>query len=68
MEPDKRFEYVEFTTVKEDWNRYKLEDGTIIEMKLIVLRVLKYPDDVDEFGIPHYIVRSHNVVNPILKK
>lgn len=66
MGQEKKYEVVKFTPIKEDWNRYKLEDGNIIEIKLIALRVIKYSDEIDEFGTPHYVVRSHNVVNAIV--
>ena len=55
-------ENLEFSTEKEEWNRYKLQDGTIIEIKIIPTMILKNLDVVDEFGVYDYIVKSQNIV------
>lgn len=56
------FEDLDFTPENEDWMKIKLSDGNILEIKLIITRVVKYPEDKDELGMPKYLVKSHNVV------
>lgn len=56
-----------FNVIKEEWNRYKLEDGSIMEVKLILLKVLEHEGEKDEVGYPVYTIQSHNVIN-ILKE
>lgn len=36
--------YVDFKTTKEVWNEYKLEDGTIIKLKFILIKLFKEPN------------------------
>jgi len=33
--------YIDFETSKEVWNEYKLEDGTIIKLKFILIKIIK---------------------------
>lgn len=63
---EKKSKTVKFTAEKEDWNRYTLEDGNVLEIKLVLLTVVKYPDEIDELGIPHYVTRSANIINAIV--
>jgi len=56
------FEDVGFTPENEDWIKYRLDDENILEIKLVVTRVVKYPEDRDELGMPKYLVKSHNIV------
>ncbi len=54
-------EDVDFQTVKEDWNEYKLNDGTTLKVKLVLVgvkRLKKYQPD----GKPIYVVNTTNVV------
>ena len=53
---------LDWKTVKEDWNIYKLEDGTTLKIKIIlkgVRRLNRYNPD----GTPVYIVASQNIVS-----
>lgn len=34
------FEYINFTIEKESWNRYKLEDGTILKSKFVLINII----------------------------
>ena len=52
---------VEIKESDEKWNKYVLGDGTILEIKLVLLLVLK-DEKVDELGVANYVVRSQNVV------
>lgn len=60
---------LEFETLKEDWNVYKLEDGTIIKVKLIVGKISRGIDTetgdiyyLEDTGEPFYNVRSRTMV------
>lgn len=35
--------YADFKTIKEVWNEYKLEDGTTIKLRFILIKLLKQP-------------------------
>jgi len=60
-------EDLDFKTEKEDWNLYKLEDGTQIEIKLILTRVAK-TDKFDPVGSPIYLTQTQTVIKPKLSK
>jgi hypothetical protein len=46
----------------ESWNEYELEDGNIIRMKLVVVRVLKTLDKDPVTGEPIYITNTQNLM------
>jgi len=54
-------EEVEFDTINEDWNEYKLKDGTTLKIKLVLIKVMR-TDNYDQFGDPVYMVNSQNIV------
>ena len=54
-------EDMEFTTGREDWNEYQVEDGFTVRIKLVVSSILK-TGDRDPQGNPVYIVQSTNIV------
>jgi len=57
-------EDVDFQVVKEDWNEYKLSDGTTLKVKLVlagVKRLKKYQPD----GKPIYVINATNVVRVV---
>ena len=47
---------------QEEWNTYVLDDGTVIRLKVVVLRVAKVPGEYDDEGNEVFIVKSNNVV------
>ena len=52
---------VDFEQEKEQWNKYKLKDGTTLMVKLVLIgvkRLKKFGPD----GNPVYIINSQNVV------
>jgi hypothetical protein len=53
------FDYVDFETVGlgEPWNRYKLENGSIIKFKLVLIKVMP-----SKTGPKQYSVNTANVV------
>lgn len=55
---------IDFTEELENWNEYKLEDGTFLKIKLVlrgVKRLAKYKPD----GSPIYIINSINIVRTL---
>jgi hypothetical protein len=38
--PLKDFEYVDFDVMKENWNKHRLEDGTILKSKFVLISVM----------------------------
>jgi len=53
---------MDFKSVKEDWNEYQINDGTIIRMKVVVTNIAKLTDKYDNDGNPIYVVKSSNVL------
>jgi hypothetical protein len=62
-------EEVNFTTDYEDWNIYKLPDGTRLKTKLVVSSIFKVKQEgvFNVFGEPIYVVNWTNVVAPVPK-
>jgi len=54
---------MEFTPVEEQWSRYRLEDGTIVKLKLVVSDVFKLPAPDPVTGLPQLMVRSSNIIS-----
>lgn len=52
---------VDWTSEKEYWNEYKLDDGSTLKVKL-VLQGVKRTDQYRPDGIPIYMINSQNVV------
>jgi len=55
-------EEVDFTNEKEEWNVYKLADGTTLKVKLVLVNVVRSRDKYDPLGNPLYGITSQNVV------
>ncbi|MHC1611564.1 MAG: hypothetical protein ACXQTW_08265 [Candidatus Methanospirareceae archaeon] len=53
---------VDFETVKEDWNEYKLEDGTVLKFKTVVSSIIRTENYDPMTGDPIYHVRSTNIL------
>jgi hypothetical protein len=51
------FDYVDFETVGEPWNLYKLENGSLIKFKLVLVKVIPNKNDPK-----NYSVNTANVV------
>ncbi len=49
---------VDFNTIMEDWNIYRLSDGKRVKMKLIVVNVFRLSDLYDPHGMPVYHFES----------
>lgn len=64
---------VKFKVIKEEWNEYSLEDGTIIRFKSVVTQIAR-TTKYNENNEPIYSLRSQNVAttkimdNKLMKK
>ena len=53
-------ERIDFTPVDEPWSRYRLNDGTVVRLKLVVADIVRLPGSSPED--PQLLVRSSNVM------
>ncbi|MHA1637399.1 MAG: hypothetical protein ACTSUO_06390 [Candidatus Thorarchaeota archaeon] len=53
---------IEFNVIKEPWNVFKLEDDSLLKVKLVVSRVTRTPK-FNKFGEPIYIATSSSVID-----
>ena len=61
-QPLQNGEEVDFDALKEDWNSYKLKDGTTLKVKLVLAGVVRLNNKYDPLGNPVYMIKSTNVV------
>jgi hypothetical protein len=54
---------IEVTTSDEKWNKYKLKDGTILKIKLVLVRVIM--ENEDPQGHPIFGFQTSNVIGVI---
>ncbi len=59
---------MDFTSDREEWNVYRLSDGSTVRLKSIVVKILRVMDQGDRpaytaDGEPWFIVRSTNTVS-----
>ncbi len=52
---------MQFQAVLENFNEYLVQDGSVINIKLVVTEILKLDDAYDEQGQPVYLINSQNV-------
>jgi len=55
-------EEVDFENEKEEWNTYKLADGSTLKVKLVLINVVRSCDKFDSLGNPLYGITSQNIV------
>lgn len=55
-------EEVDFENEKEEWNVYKLADGTTLKIKLVLVNVVRSRDKYDSLGNPIYGITSQNII------
>ncbi|MCZ6479398.1 MAG: hypothetical protein ACE1Z6_13870 [Candidatus Methylomirabilales bacterium] len=64
-------EELDFEPLRESWNEYRLEDGTMLKIKTVVAKITRLDAYTNE-GDPIYNVTSSNVVTaqvqPSMKK
>ena len=53
---------LEFSPEKEDWNIYELDDGSVLQVKPMLVKIGK-TDKYDSVGIPRYVFQS----TPLIK-
>ncbi len=58
---------VDFETIKEDWNEYTLDDGTVLKFKTVVSSIIRTEDYDPMTGDPVYHVRSTNILRVKVK-
>ena len=58
-------EEVDFENAKEEWNIYKLADGTTLKIKLVLVNVVRSRDKYDPLGNPIYGITSQNIVKTL---
>ena len=56
---------VKFTVLEEHWNKYQCHDGSTIDIKLVVSRVLRTDEINPITSEPVYVVVSTNILNTI---
>jgi len=54
---------IDFEIDREDWNVYKLKDGTVLKFKTIVSDIVRLDGLYNEENDPIYVVRSGNIIN-----
>jgi len=58
-------EDVDFDVVEEDWNVYRLKDGSTLKVKLVLAGVMRVKNQYDAAGNPVYMINSTNVVRVV---
>lgn len=53
---------IRITESQEQWNHYHLEDGTVLRLKPVLVRVVKIRGEYSPDGSPIYLVESKSVV------
>jgi len=59
---------MDFKPVKEDWNVYRLEDGTLIKVKVVASEIYRLESRDPVTGKHNYLVRSENVISVVEKE
>ena len=55
-------EQMDFNPIEENWSRYRLEDGTVLKLRLIVSEIFKLPGADPLTGMPQFLAKSSNVM------
>jgi hypothetical protein len=56
-------ESMSWKALDEPWSSYRLEDGSVVKLKIVVSDVYRLPNADPLTGLPQYIVRSSNVMS-----
>ena len=56
-------EKIPVQSMREEWNQYFLDDGTVLRARLIVSDILRVVGEYNADGDPIYIIKSTNFVN-----
>ena len=55
-------ERIDFKPIDENWSLYRLEDGTVLKLRLIVSEIFKLPGSDPLTGMPQFLAKSSNVM------
>ena len=55
-------EKMDFKPIDENWSLYRLEDGTVLKLRLIVSEIFKLPGADPLTGMPQFLAKSSNVM------
>jgi hypothetical protein len=58
---------VNFETIKEEWNEYKLEDGTRLYVKIVISDMIRR-NEISPLGEPVYQFSSQNIIKAKVSK
>lgn len=53
---------VGFKTLREEWNEYELEDGTILKFKSVVTKIVR-TEEYNDRNEPVYSINSQNIAS-----
>ena len=56
-------EKMDFKTLDDAWSVIRLEDGTVIKIKVVPSQVYKLPGVDQLTGVPQFVVKSSNVMS-----
>ena len=56
-----------FETIKEEWNEYKLEDGTRLSIKIVISDMIRR-NEISPLGEPVYQFSSQNIIKAKVSK
>ena len=56
-------EKMDFNTLGDAWSAIRLEDGTVIKIKVVAAEVYKLPGVDPLTGVPQFVVKSSNVLS-----
>ena len=56
-------EKMSFKLVEDPWCVYRLEDGTLLKIKVMVAEVFRMPTKDPLTGLPNFIVKSTNLMS-----
>lgn len=53
---------VGYKGIKEEWNEYQADDGTVLRLKVVVSEIYRL-DEYDQDSKPIYVIKSSNVLS-----
>ena len=59
----KEAQQVDFVAEKEDWTIYKLSDGTVLKIKVVLVNIVRTSEHDPMTGNPIYAISTQLIVN-----
>lgn len=56
---------VDFDVIKEDWSRYRIEDGTILRLRINVIKIIR--GKMGDLGYPEFGIHTRNLISALVK-